>query len=290
MPSHIKLPQNKQKLSTRSVKISKSRKHKSPGFTRKAQVFLKRYSRILVVAAILVTVIPFPVTIAKNIDVPFETVDKKSNKIELHETKVAQTGSNGKKDVIVKAHQNFLGWIFGKQPFNQHEVSSTIAQKPVNKIVVHGTKKYQYMLCSDGSSRYYTNEQFKDPNTGFTYKSEDYCKANNQGVKLSLTNTNPSTAGSTPFNKPSINTQTDLREAEKIDRKREKLLWCSKQYDKIFNEYIDKVHQAQATQDITNEDFNAIVDPAYWKYSLNTNNLKSSGCNIIVTAPNYIRQ
>ena len=51
------------------------------------------------------------------------------------------------------------------------------------------------MLCSDGSSRYYTDEQFKDPSTGFTSKSEDYCKKNGQGEKLQLSDT--STGGAT---------------------------------------------------------------------------------------------
>lgn len=49
-------------------------------------------------------------------------------------------------------------------------------------------KRYQYMLCTDGSYRGYTDEQMKDPDTGLTSESEDYCKKNGQGKILRLTN------------------------------------------------------------------------------------------------------
>ena len=52
-------------------------------------------------------------------------------------------------------------------------------------------------MCSDGSSRYYTNEQFKDPNTGFTSKSEDYCEKNKQGKMIGLSDTGPDNGSTT---------------------------------------------------------------------------------------------
>lgn len=54
------------------------------------------------------------------------------------------------------------------------------------------------MLCSDGSSRYYTDEQFKEPNTGFTSKSEDYCKANGQGEMVKLADTSTGNVSTSP--------------------------------------------------------------------------------------------
>lgn len=74
-------------------------------------------------------------------------------------------------------------------PIQQKEKTSLVIKAPVNKKVVNGTKKYQYMICSDGSSRYYTDEQFKDSQTGFTSKSKDYCEENNQGYKMGLSDT-----------------------------------------------------------------------------------------------------
>lgn len=42
------------------------------------------------------------------------------------------------------------------------------------------------MYCSDGSSRYFTDEQFQDPKVGFTHASEDYCAVNGQGTMVAL--------------------------------------------------------------------------------------------------------
>lgn len=49
-------------------------------------------------------------------------------------------------------------------------------------------KRYQYMLCSDGSYRMYTDEQMKTPGVGFTDESQDSCEENEQGKMLQLTN------------------------------------------------------------------------------------------------------
>lgn len=49
-------------------------------------------------------------------------------------------------------------------------------------------ERYQYMLCSDGSYRMYTDEQMKTPGVGFTDESQDNCEENEQGKMLQLTN------------------------------------------------------------------------------------------------------
>ncbi len=49
-------------------------------------------------------------------------------------------------------------------------------------------KRYQYMLCSDGSYRMYTDEQMKTPGVGFTDESQDSCEENEHGKMLQLTN------------------------------------------------------------------------------------------------------
>lgn len=234
--------------------------------------------------------IPLPYTFAKTVTVPFDITDKKSTELELGDTKVLQEGANGSKVVQVESLHNTWGRLFGLQPTQQKETTSTISKPPVDRVVANGTIKYQYMLCSDGSSRYYTDEQFKDPNTGFTSKSEDYCKANNQGHKVSLSNSNPANNISSSTSTPASTTQPYSYEAEKIDREVAKLNWCIEQDDIISNEYIGKVHQAQATEGITDKEFNAIVDPAYWKYSLNIRLLRASGCTISNPYPDFTRQ
>lgn len=135
-----------------------------------------------------------------------------------------------------------------------------------------------------GSHRYYTDEQFKHADVGFTSKSDDSCKENNQGVKLKLADSLDGTV-----NNPSNSPQSDSYEADRIDREAEKLRWCSEQDEKIGNEYIEKVHQAQAAQGITDKEFNDIVDPAYFKYSNQVKSLQAAGCTISVAYPDYTR-
>ena len=42
------------------------------------------------------------------------------------------------------------------------------------------------MICSDGSYRYYNDEQFKDPTVGFTSKNDDPCAESKHGTKTKL--------------------------------------------------------------------------------------------------------
>lgn len=260
--------------------------------------FVSRDRNIIIKTVITATIvvvitgfIPLPHTFTKNTSVPFATENTKSADLELGESKTTQVGRDGKKTVNIESYQSLWGRALGWQPIQQKEVDSRVTEKPVNKVVVNGTKKYQYMLCSDGSYRYYTDEQFKDPQTGFTSKSEDYCKENNQGHKVGLSDSKSSNIdASSARNRPTSSAQPDTYEADKIKRETEKLLWCIEQEERIGNEYIGKVHQAQAMQDITNQEFNTIVDPAYWKYSLNIGELKSSGCTIINPYPDFTRR
>lgn len=150
--------------------------------------------KVSIAAIVLVAVvgaIPFPHAFAKTVAVDFVTENQQNAGLELGDSKVLQEGRDGNKIVNVEAYQSIWGRLLGLEPIQQKVVSEKIIDKPASKIVATGSRKYQYMMCSDGSSRYYTDEQFKDPNTGFTSKSADYCKENGQGkmVKLSDTST-----------------------------------------------------------------------------------------------------
>lgn len=52
------------------------------------------------------------------------------------------------------------------------------------------SERWRYMLCSDGSYRYFTEEQFNS-GEGFTKDSGDYCAANGKGVMTGLANEAP---------------------------------------------------------------------------------------------------
>lgn len=152
----------------------------------------KGVTKTIIVVAIIVAIagaIPFPYAFTKSSTVDFTTENQKDAGLELGDSKVIQEGRSGSKIVNVDSFQSIWGKLLGLEPIMQKEVSATIKDEPVSKIVADGTKKYQYMMCSDGSSRYYTDEQFKDPNTGFTSKSDDYCKKNGQGKMVQLADT-----------------------------------------------------------------------------------------------------
>ena len=228
--------------------------------------------------------IPFPHTFSKSVAIPFSTETKDTPDLELGDSKVLQEGSDGSKSVEVKSSLSVWGRLFGQQSLQQKEGTSTVTKEPINKSVANGTRKYQYMLCSDGGHRYFTDTQFNEPQTGFTSKSNDFCKENNQGVKLGLADSLNETVSS-PVSTP----QSDTYEADKIDREVAKLKWCSQEDKRIGDEYIGKVHKAQSIQGITNEKFNAIVDPAYFKYSGHIGLLRASGCSIANPYPDFTR-
>lgn len=97
--------------------------------------------------------------------------------LELGQTEVRQTGRDGEEKV---RHNLIFGFAV-----------STETEEPIDEIVANGSRRYQYMHCSNGSYRYYSAEQFKDPNVGFTHQSPDYCAQNGEGVQTTIADTPP---------------------------------------------------------------------------------------------------
>jgi len=163
---------------------------------------------IPVVAIVIIAgAIPFPYTFAKSMSVDYTVKNENSTSLELGDSKTIQEGRNGNKVVTTDSFQSLWGRILGFQPIQQKDKNETIIDQVVDKVVANGSRKYQYMMCSDGRYRYYTDEQFKDPATGFTSKSNDVCKENNQGAKVNLADSpdgainnqvEPSTVSKTP--------------------------------------------------------------------------------------------
>lgn len=198
MTQDNKTPKNHTKKAKRSTKATKNNtaKQKSSLLLRFIPKTRKGVIRMVLVVIVVVAIagaIPLPYTSAKSDVVAFATESKESDDLELGNSKILQEGREGSKTVTMSSLQSLWGRLFGWQPIQQKEVTSRVTEKPANKVVANGTRKYQYMLCSDGSYRYYTDEQFKDADTGFTSKSDDYCKENNQGVKLKLADSSAGT-------------------------------------------------------------------------------------------------
>ena len=97
--------------------------------------------------------------------------------LELGQSEIRQIGKNGQKTITHNL-------IFG---FTQ----STSQTDPTNEISAKGTRRYQYMYCSDGSYRYYTADQFKNPNIGYTHQSPDDCAKNGNGSETTIADTPP---------------------------------------------------------------------------------------------------
>lgn len=60
-----------------------------------------------------------------------------------------------------------------------------------DEVAQEDVKRWQYMLCSNGTYRYYTDEQFKDSQIGFTEEGEDACASSNNGTKTGLADRPP---------------------------------------------------------------------------------------------------
>jgi len=109
--------------------------------------------------------------------VKFNSVTTTDADLELGQTEVRQVGKDGDK-------QTKHTLIFGTE-------ISTSGSDAVDQITANGSRRYQYMYCSDGSYRHYTAEQFKDPRVGFTHQSVDYCAQNGNGTQTTIADVPP---------------------------------------------------------------------------------------------------
>ncbi len=145
---------------------------------------------ILIPAAILFVIFAsLPVFSLNSVKLESVLYEKKSVEdpnIELNETKLIQSGTNGEKEVTYKNWKSFFNIIFGGQIGESRILKSETKVEPLEELTAKGLRKYQYMYCTDGSYRYFTDEQFKDKNTGFTHKSNDKCSENGQGKMAQL--------------------------------------------------------------------------------------------------------
>ena len=111
---------------------------------------------------------------------------KDESSIELGSQATAVPGKDGVRNTTVRYSQSYFDYFFKIHKAKQQVISTRLASKATNQVVLKGTKKWQYMLCSNGAYRFYTNEQFQNPLTGFVSSSPDNCSQNNQGHKIKL--------------------------------------------------------------------------------------------------------
>jgi len=109
--------------------------------------------------------------------IKYKSTPVSDSNLELGQTEIRQVGKAGEKQI----KHNLLFAI----------VLSTSTTEPVDEIIAKGSRRYQYMYCSDGGYRYYNAEQFRDPNVGFTHQSPDHCAKNGQGTQTTIADVPP---------------------------------------------------------------------------------------------------
>jgi hypothetical protein len=167
-------------------------------FTRKinARIHSTTKKQLLgsVLAAILVivglSIIPFNHTGTKTVSLDYVSQSTSDPTIELGNTKISQQGVNGSGVEKYTYKKSFIEYLLGSK-VTETQVSLRTVRQPIDQVIANGTLRYQYMYCSNGSYRSYTDAQMKDPTFGLTHKSPDYCAANNEGTETQLANTPP---------------------------------------------------------------------------------------------------
>lgn len=161
---------------------------KSPHINKPRRKILNKRTALMTVILLFVVgmFIPLNHTGYKTKQIPFETVATTDANLELGESMTDKEGVEGEKVITIETKRSLFDLLFRKNSIKTVEVSSEIIKESSPKVIVNGNRKYQYMYCSDGSYRFYTDEQFMDANTGFTSKSEDNCAQNGNGTKVGL--------------------------------------------------------------------------------------------------------
>lgn len=181
--------------------MAKKHANKKKSKNLKQILFSVKFLTVVLASAVVLGIALFtiPVSYVKSETMPltYVTEYKDESAIELGIEKVAQDGKEGERFLKYQYKQSLFDYLFRKDKVTKLEIENKTIAEPVEKIVLNGTRKWQYMMCSNGTYRYYTNEQFKDRNTGFTSKSPDSCAENNQGNKVSLADTNKGESNTT---------------------------------------------------------------------------------------------
>lgn len=166
----------------------KGKHHESNGIKR-----IPRFWIILIIVIIvnisgilLYLFYPFSHTEIGNSDIDYETSYTDDPTIELGDEQIRTNGELGLKETEITVKRTLSG-----NEISREITSERIIKAPVNKHVVKGTKRYQFMWCSNGSYRYFTSDEFKKPGAGFTKKSPDHCSKNGQGNMTKLSDSAP---------------------------------------------------------------------------------------------------
>lgn len=155
-------------------------------FNNKKVLLVSYYTGLAVLMIIGVGVILNNITKTEIIErdeaIAFDTEYIDDDGLELGIEEVEQEGEEGTERVYYKEES----YLISGAMLNSFQVDSETTKEPTKKIVRRGTRKWQYMYCSDNTYMSYTDEQFQDKNTGFTHSSEDQCASGGHGNMVEL--------------------------------------------------------------------------------------------------------
>ena len=148
-------------------------------------------SFLVAVIFLVILFIPFTSHSTTSEPTDYNTTYQKSPDLFLGEKQIITQGSKGVDDVTFESSGSILQRIFTPGSLPRQEVNRAVVSAPVDELDKEGTLKKQYMYCTDGSYMSYTDEQFNDPNTGFTDKSPDACAQQGHGTETMLGDSAP---------------------------------------------------------------------------------------------------
>lgn len=147
---------------------------------------------VISLTLMIIMVAPVPHTKTRIVDIPYSVQYTQDGSIELGDSQVRQPGSNGQGLERTKQIKPLLALALNTDLYySTTNLPTQTTSTPVSQIIAQGTKRYQYMWCSNGTYRYYTNDQFDDPSIGFTHKSEDQCNKTGNGHMTGIADTAP---------------------------------------------------------------------------------------------------
>ena len=211
-PKPAKADKNKQKLQDNKKRTQKRSQTKIPApkkeYQDKAKIHKhKKLLKICLPIAFIISLLALGfsiycilknVTIAEEISevetIAYTTEYIDDNSLEMGAETIEQAGVNGAKRKYFEIKKTLLDNEVKTRRFLRSE---TITE-PTKSVVRRGTRKWQYMYCSDGSYRFYYDEDFAKPNVGFTHASRDVCAENGQGTMTALGDVPPQPT-STPY-------------------------------------------------------------------------------------------
>lgn len=129
-----------------------------------------------------------------DVSIPYSTEYVDDNELELGTEEVRQVGVEGKRrDYYKLVNKVDFGDNLGEELLARSKeiTHSEIIEHPISEIIHRGTKRWQYMICSDGGYQYYTDDDFTRLGLGFTHASPDFCAQKGKGAMVGLADAPP---------------------------------------------------------------------------------------------------